>query len=86
VWQAVLYGLTFTWSGHASVAAARAVALHEDAGAAARAAVPGGVAEDLTVAAGEDSVRVSIQVPLIAPGIASLPGAVTVERRVVPEP
>jgi pilus assembly protein CpaE len=86
VWQAVLYGLTFTWSGQASAAAARAVALHGDAGAAARAAVPGGVAEDLTVVAGPDSVRVSIQVPLIAPGIASLPGAVTVERRVVPEP
>jgi pilus assembly protein CpaE len=86
VWQAVLYGLTFTWSGQASAAAARAVALHGDAGAAARAAVPGGIAEDLTVEAGEDSVRVSIQVPLIAPGIGSLPGAVTVERRVVPEP
>jgi pilus assembly protein CpaE len=86
VWQAVLYGLTFTWSGQASAAAARAVALHGDAGAAARAAVPGGVAEDMSVLAGADSVRVSIQVPLIAPGIASLPGAVTVERRVVPEP
>jgi pilus assembly protein CpaE len=86
VWQAVLYGVAFTWSGHASSAAARAVAVDGDAAAAARAAVPAGVAEDLSVAAGEDSVRVSVKVPLIAPGLGTLPGAITVERRVVPEP
>jgi hypothetical protein len=38
------------------------------------------------VATGADSVRVSLKVPLIAPGLGSLPGDITVERRVVPEP
>jgi pilus assembly protein CpaE len=86
VWQAVLYGVAFTWSGQATAAAARAAAVHGDASAAARDAVPAGVARGLSVQAGEDSVRVSLKVPLIAPGIATLPGDITVERRVVPEP
>jgi pilus assembly protein CpaE len=86
VWQAALYGVTFTWSGNASAAAARAAAMGQDATAAARAAVPAGLADDVSVSAGRDSVRVSVKVPLIAPGLASLPGDVTVERAVVPEP
>jgi pilus assembly protein CpaE len=86
VWQAVLYGVAFTWSGHASAAAARAAAVDGDPAAAARAAVPAGVADDLSVSAGGDTVRVSLKVPLIAPGLGTLPGDITVERRVVPEP
>ena len=86
-WQVVLYGLSLSWSGHAANVAARALAVHQDPGPAARASVPVGL--DMTVSpesAVGTTVRVTVRVPLLAPGFGSLPGSVSVQRQVVSEP
>ena len=89
-WQVLLVGLTFMWSGHAAGSGARALAVGEDPGPAARRALPGSVAESLTVdperAGGTRTVRVSLSAPLVAPGLVNLPFRITSTREVVMEP
>ncbi len=89
-WQVLLIGLTFVWSGHAAGAGARALSVNRDPGPAARAAVPGSVAGNLSIdperAGVTDRVTVSLPAPLVAPGIASLPLRISSTRSVVVEP
>lgn len=89
-WQMVLVALTFVWSGHAADAATRALSIGDDPGPAARQALPGGLADELTVSperAGlTDQVTVTLATPLVAPGLVSLPLRVTSTRTVVVEP
>jgi pilus assembly protein CpaE len=86
VWQVGLTGLTMVWSGHAANAAARAASVNTDPGRAARGAVPGGMADDLTVSTSGDTVTVRLRVPIGAPGIGAFPGSITTSRTVVREP
>jgi pilus assembly protein CpaE len=81
LWQIVLVGLTFVFSGHAARAGARAFAVGDPVQAAALKAVPGGWAGGATVTqqapkanAGdpadiEGSVTVSMCVPVLLPGL-----------------
>lgn len=89
-WQVLLVGLTFVWSGHAADAATRALAVGQDPGPAARKAVPGSLAGDLSVSPEQagltDQVTVTLATPLVAPGISSLPFRVSSTRSVVVEP
>ena len=91
MWQFALYGMSMVWSGQAANAAARALSVHDAPGPAARASVPSGVAGGLQVTpegagTGTDTVTVSLRVPLVSPGIGSLPTRVTVRRTVEREP
>lgn len=87
-WQAALYGLSFVWVGHASNAAARALAVGADPAVAARDAVPASVADDLTVSPSPATatVHVRLAVPMVAPGVARLPVTVSAAKGVVREP
>lgn len=85
-WQLAVFGMSSVWSGHAANAAARAHALHLDPVQAARDAVPGGVASGLVVSTSGGSVTVSVAVPLVAPGVGTLPARITTTRTVVEEP
>lgn len=86
MWQLGLAGMTLLWSGHAAGAAARAASVNTDPADAARAAVPGWIAPDLSVRTAGDTVTVSIPVPVFAPAFGSFPGAITTTRTVVREP
>ncbi|GLY13858.1 hypothetical protein Kisp01_08740 [Kineosporia sp. NBRC 101677] len=86
IWQLVLFGMTFVWSGHAASAAARAVSVGQDPAVAARAGVPGGLAGDLSVSTSGNTVTVNLPVPMVVPGTASFPGGVETSRTVVMEP
>lgn len=87
VWQSVLLGLSFVWVGHAGNAAARALAVGEDPGRAAHDAVPSSLADDVSVTVTTPtSVTVTLSVPLVAPGVASLPARVSWDKGVVREP
>jgi pilus assembly protein CpaE len=80
VWQAVLAGYTFTLAGNAADKAARAAAVGEDAGAAARSDVPGAWTMSMdgpTRADGKVAVTVHLKVPVLFPGAIDFP--VTVE-------
>jgi pilus assembly protein CpaE len=91
-WQMGVAGMTMIWSGHAANAAARAVSINADPGEAARNAIPSGMRADLTVTTSTDQVtnaqqvRVSLKVPIAAPGVGSFPGAITTTRDVSGEP
>jgi hypothetical protein len=67
LWQAVVAGQTLWLSGAAARAAARAAAVGGDADAAARNALPPGMARDLRVGTAPDgiSVRVSVGIPSV---------------------
>lgn len=86
VWQIGLTSLAFVWTGHASNAAARAYSVGEDPTQAARAAVPEGMADEVSVSVAGDSVRVSVAVPLLCSGCAALPAKIQQETAVVMEP
>ena len=86
LWQLVLVGATFVWTGHAASAAARAVSVGDDPRDPALDRLPSSMRGGAQVS-GEDvqPVRVSVRVPLFAPGLLSGPWRVTVEREVVRE-
>jgi pilus assembly protein CpaE len=86
-WQVALTALAFVWNGHAANAAARAEAIGEDPAAAARAAVPGSIRDQVQVSVlGDGTVKVTMQVPAICPGCAQLPGHISQTSHVVEEP
>lgn len=90
VWQMLLAGVTWIWTGQAAADAARAASIGQSQSqvrAAVHDRLPSGMASSAHVAIERDSnVVVSVGVPLVAPGIASLPWRVEVERKVVREP
>lgn len=68
VWQLALAGHTGWLCAHAARVAARAAAVDDDPVAAARSALPRGLARDLSVTGGNGRpVRVRVRVPLIHP-------------------
>jgi pilus assembly protein CpaE len=89
-WQVAIVGVTFVWSGYAAQAASHAVQLGADPGPAARDRVPGYFRDGMQVAgpaaANDDRVRVTMRVPLFAPGYLDSPWTITTDRRVVTEP
>jgi pilus assembly protein CpaE len=87
-WQGGIYGMSMVWAGRAASAAARAMSVREDPLRAARQAVPANIAGDLSVSTdpATATVLVSLRVPLVAPGAASLPATVKSRQRVVMEP
>lgn len=91
VWQLVLVGMSFVWSGQAASAAARATSLGQEVHqirSAAKDAVPSGMQSDVNVTHpnGDASVDVSVKVPVFAPGLVSSPWSVDTSRSVVMEP
>lgn len=69
-WQAVIAGQAIWMSGAAARAAARASALDADAEAAARRALPGALADGVSVDdAGGGDVRVHVRIPAVVGGI-----------------
>jgi pilus assembly protein CpaE len=90
VWQLCLTGMTFIWSGLASAAAAREYSMTYDQNrvkAAAAERVPGWLAKDMDVSYSDpDAVVVSIDLPLLFPGAASLPSRISSKHVVVREP
>ncbi len=87
LWQIVMFGLSSVWAGHAANAAARQVSLgnpHSQVVSAARGAVPGIVADEMSVSSAGDHVKVSIKLSVLGPGMAS--SSLDVGRRVVDEP
>jgi len=86
-WQVALTALAFVWNGHAANAAARAEAIGEDPAAAARAAVPASIRDQVQVSVlGDGTVKVIMQVPAICPGCTQLPGHISQTSHVVEEP
>lgn len=78
MWQVGLTALAFVWNGHAANAAARAYAVGDDPGQAARDAVPAGIAGTLSISRlGEEQLRVASDIPVLCPGCAALPGQVS---------
>jgi len=70
LWQAVVVGQAVWLSGDAARAAARASALGQDARAAARRALPGTLADGVTVDdAGGGDVRVHVAIPAVVGGL-----------------
>lgn len=89
-WQIALVGVSFVWAGHAASAASRAVSVGSPAGPAARDRVPGAFRAGMQVTpegagAGSGDVRVSLAVPVFAPGVFDGPWRITVNRTVVTE-
>ena len=69
VWQLILVGHTAWVSAHAARAAARADLVGEDAAAAARSALPGGLEKGLEVESdGDGGTRVRVPVPIVHNG------------------
>jgi pilus assembly protein CpaE len=89
-WQVAIVGVTFVWSGYAAQAASHAVQLGQDPGPVARDRVPGYFRDGMQVVGPStedgDRVRVSLRVPLFAPGVFGSPWTITSDRRVVTEP
>ncbi len=85
LWQVVLIGATVVWTGHAASAAARAVSLGEDPRPPAQQRLPSSFRGGATVSESGAMVRVSVRVPLFAPGLLSAPWTVDIDRRVVLE-
>lgn len=90
VWQMLLAGVTWIWTGQAAADAAREVSLGSSTSqvrAAVHDRLPAGMTPGSRVAvASGDKVTVSVKVPLVAPGVANLPWRIEVERKVVSEP
>lgn len=86
-WQVGLTALAFVWNGHAANAAARAEAIGQDPGEAARDAVPDSMRDRVSVSVGSDGqVRVATSIPLLCPGCAALPGKISQSVDPVDEP
>ncbi len=85
-WQVALYGMSAVWAGHAASVAARAVSVGADPEAAVRSSLPDGVRGAVTVSRTGSQVTAVVQVPLLAPGVGSLPAGVSSSRWVVQEP
>lgn len=85
LWQFVLVGATVVWTGHAASAAARAVSLGDDPALSAQQRLPSSFRGGTTVTENGSIVRVSVRVPLFAPGLLSSPWTVDIDRRVVLE-
>lgn len=86
IWQVLLVGATVVWTGHAASAAAQAVAVGDDPGPPARDRLPAAFRSDAEVVRTGNDVRVSVEVPLFAPGLLSGPWNIVVDRQVVVEP
>jgi pilus assembly protein CpaE len=101
LFQTAATGLTFIWTTHAATAAAHQAAITPWDGlevrTKAQAAVPSGLADDLTVSvitplmppyppSGTAIVTVSAPVPVLVPGVLNTPWNLTVQREVVTEP
>jgi pilus assembly protein CpaE len=88
VWQIVLVGMTFVFAGHAARAGARALAVGDPVVAAAKSGVPGAWKDGVTVNEspedqGSQSVSVKVPVPLLLPGVMSLPAIDSSARTVI---
>lgn len=88
VWQIVLTALAFNWNSHAANAAARAYGMGDDPVAAARAALPESLRDDVQVTVDPETseVRVSTRIPVMCPGCATLPAEIVETVGVVEEP
>lgn len=85
LWQVVLVGATVVWTGHAASAAAQAVQVGDDPRGPALERLPGPLRDGAQVGVSGEHVRVSVPVPLFAPGLLSAPWRVGVDRDVVVE-
>ena len=88
IWQIVLVGMTFVFAGHAARAGARALAVGDPVVAAAKSGVPGAWKDGVTVQEspedqGSQSVSVKVPVPLLLPGLMSLPAIDSSARTVI---
>jgi len=90
VWQLCLTGMTFIWSGLASAAAAREYSMTNDPTRVTNAAkekLPDWVASDMAVSyPATDTVDVSLPIPVVIPGMFSLPSRISARHTVVREP
>jgi pilus assembly protein CpaE len=90
LWQVVLVGATFVWTGHAASTAAQAVSVGDDPFPPAVDRLPSAMRGGAQVSSppghgGSRVVRVSVPVPLFAPGLIEAPWRITIERRVIRE-
>jgi pilus assembly protein CpaE len=85
-WQVAIYGMAAVVVGHAATAAARAASVGADPAAAALGSLPSGFANRVSVSSGGSTVTVAFDVPLVAPGVASLPVRVSSTEGVIREP
>lgn len=87
LWQCVLVGYTFTLAGNAADEAARAAAVGDDCGAAARRHLDGAWARGASASCGREGdlvhAEVELQVPVLFPGAISFPFDVTGEAGAV---
>ncbi|MEU6980844.1 MULTISPECIES: TadE/TadG family type IV pilus assembly protein [unclassified Streptomyces] len=87
LWQCVLIGYTFTLAGNAADEAARAAAVGDDCGAAARRHLDGAWASGASADCGRDGgmvrATVGLRVPVLFPGAISFPFDVTAEAGAV---
>ncbi len=88
VWQIVLVGTTFVFAGHAARAGARALAVGDPVASAAKADLPGAWQGGAAVREGQEvkgsqTVYVSVPVPLLLPGLMSLPSIQSSARTVI---
>lgn len=71
IWQLGLIGYTYVTAGHAAREGARALAVGEDEAERVRDDVPGAWRDGLRCSIGSDTVRVSLAVPAVLPGLDS---------------
>ena len=85
-WQLVLVGTTFVFAGHAARTGAAALAVGEGVDAAAKADLPGPWHDanvSYTEGQGSGTVHVKVPVPLLLPGLLTLPGIQSSARTVI---
>ena len=70
-WQMVIVGVTYVAAGHSAREGARALSVGEDVGGTVRDETNSIWRDDLEIDEGDDFVRVTLQVPLIVPGVNS---------------
>ena len=85
VWQLVLVGATAVWTGHAASAAAQAVSVGDEPRVPVQERLPASFRDGATVQRAGSQVRVSVPVPLFAPGLLSSPWTIDITRSVVVE-
>ena len=87
LWQIVLVGMTFTFSGHAARAGARAFAVGDPVAPAATGKIPAAWRDGATVSQdqSQSSVEVGVKLPLLFPGLVDLPITVTTSAKTVIE-
>lgn len=84
-WQLVVFGAAAVWTGHAASVAARAVSVGADPAPAVRDALPGSVADDVSVTSAGSTVTVRVRVRSVAPLVGSALPPVTATRTVLRE-